>query len=67
MQSWILEQVSSYDVACHNLMAYVLGIAALVGSIGITQAATASVVQRLTDAASSEVRVGVRSARLFVV
>ncbi len=40
------------------LMAYVLGIAALVGSIGITQATTASVVQRLTDAASSEVRVG---------
>lgn len=39
------------------LLAYTLGVAALVGAIGVTQATTAKVVARLTDAASTELRV----------
>lgn len=39
------------------LLAYVLGVASLVASLGLTQATTQSVVTRLTDAASREMRV----------
>jgi len=41
------------------LLAYLLGVAALVGAIGLAQSATGQIVARLTDAASSEIRVSV--------
>ncbi|MCL2490792.1 MAG: ATP-binding cassette domain-containing protein [Propionibacteriaceae bacterium] len=41
------------------LLAYLLGIAALVGAIGLTQSATGQIVTRLTDAASNQIQVTV--------
>ncbi|MCL2783080.1 MAG: ATP-binding cassette domain-containing protein [Propionibacteriaceae bacterium] len=38
-------------------LAYLLGVAALVGAIGLTQSATGQIVNRLTDAASNQMRV----------
>jgi len=37
------------------LLAYLLGVAALVGAVGLAQSATGQIVARLTDAASSQV------------
>ncbi len=39
------------------LLAYLLEVAALVAAIGVTQATTGRIVNRLTDAASTELRV----------
>lgn len=39
------------------MLAYVLGVAALVGAIGLAQSATGAIVARLTAAASNEIRV----------
>ncbi len=39
------------------LLAYLLGVAALVAAIGVTQATTGRIVNRLTDAASTELKV----------
>jgi|GEM_PF-213983 len=39
------------------LLAYLLGVAALVGAVGLAQSATGQIVQRLTDAASNQVMV----------
>jgi macrolide transport system ATP-binding/permease protein len=39
------------------MLAYVLGVAALVGAVGLTQSTTAQIVNRLTEAGSNEIRV----------
>jgi macrolide transport system ATP-binding/permease protein len=39
------------------LLAYLLGVAALVGAVGLAQSATGQIVDRLTDAASNQVMV----------
>jgi len=39
------------------LLAYLLGVAALVGAIGLAQSATGQIVNRLTDAASNQIQV----------
>ncbi|MCL2782381.1 MAG: ATP-binding cassette domain-containing protein [Propionibacteriaceae bacterium] len=43
------------------LLAYVLGVAALVGAIGLAESATGHIVQRLTDAESNQVQVNMPS------
>ncbi|MDR0837311.1 MAG: ATP-binding cassette domain-containing protein [Propionibacteriaceae bacterium] len=39
------------------MLAYILGVAALVGAVGLTQSTTAQIVYRLTEAGSNEIRV----------